>query len=413
MVLTKPLSFKELDESLAPVLRQMEQHGVVLNVGYLETLAVDLTDQLANLEEKIFELVGHPFLISSPKQLGQVLYGELHLDAPDGVHIRKKTTGLSTGASELAKLQGSHPVIELMLKYREVGKLLSTYVGPLPKLVDSDKRLHTSYAPDAASGRLSSRKPNLQNIPIRTELGRTIRKAFIAPAGSVFLSADYSQIELRVIAHLSGDPAMIQVFREGGDIHAATSAALGIDRRAAKAVNFGIFYGLTSYGLAESLGVSREEAQGFIDGYLGAYPLAAAYIEILITLAKERGYAETLLGKRRSLPELNSGSEYIRRAGERIAVNHPIQGTAAEIMKLAMVQVHQELGEHAKCCPMILQVHDELIFEVANEHLKEFAPRIRAVMEEAVLLLVPVVVDLKVGSNWSEMETITREDTKG
>ena len=398
-----------IDQRLAPILRQMEEVGVLLNTSYLESLAVDLADQLARLEEEIFELVGHPFLLTSPKQLGQVLYGELHLDGAEGVRIRKKATGLSTGAAELAKLQATHPVIQLIMKHREIGKLLSTYVLPLPRLVDSAHRLHTTYAPDAASGRLSSRKPNLQNIPIRTELGRTIRQAFIAKPGSVLLSADYSQIELRVIAHLSSDPAMIDVFQEGGDIHEATSKALGIDRRAAKAVNFGIFYGLTAYGLAESLGVSRDEAQSFIDGYLGAYPVAAAYIENLITLARQQGYAETLFGKRRSLPELMSGNEFIRRAAERIAVNHPVQGTAAEIMKLAMTQVAKELTDHATCCPMILQVHDELIFEVTEAHLTKLAEKVVKLMEETTALSVPLKVEVKTGHNWAEMEPMPTE----
>ncbi|MEK7460731.1 MAG: DNA polymerase [Patescibacteria group bacterium] len=401
MLKTLP-SVQSVDEALNPVLRQMEDRGVLLDVGYLETVAVDLADQLAELERQIFEAVGHPFLISSPKQLGQVIYSELHLDQADGVNIRKKTTGLSTGAAELAKLQGSHPVIDLILKYREVGKLLSTYVLPLPQLVDSSNRLHTSYAPNAASGRLSSRKPNLQNIPIRTELGRTIRRAFIASPGTILVSADYSQIELRVIAHLSQDPTMLEVFQTGGDIHAKTSEALGIGRRAAKAVNFGIFYGLSAYGLAESLAVSREEAQTFIDGYLGAYPVAAAYIDQLIRQARESGYAETMLGKRRLLPELSSHNEYIRRAAERVAINHPIQGTAAEIMKLAMVLVPKELADHT-CCPMILQVHDELIFEVQADHLEAVAPRVVKVMEGVIELAIPLLVDLETGPNWAEM----------
>ena len=397
-----------IDRDLLPILRQMEEVGVALDVSYLENLALDFRDQLADLASQIFDAVGHQFQISSPKQLGQVLFEELGLGEKNGVRLKKKTTGFSTAAAELQKLRDAHPVISFVLQYREVAKLLSTYVEPLPSLLGPDRRLHTHYAPDAASGRLSSRQPNLQNIPVRTDLGKKIRRAFVATPGSMFLAADYSQIELRVIAHLSQDAAMMKVFREGGDIHTATSTALTIDRRTAKAVNFGIFYGLTAYGLAESLGIDRQEAQGFIDGYLATYPQAAAYIEQLITTARERGYAETLFGRRRELPELTSGNDFLRRAAERVAVNHPIQGTAAELMKIAMIAVDQALSGQA-ACRMILQVHDELIFEVHEDRIDEFAGRLQLIMEGAYPLQVPLVVDAKVGQNWTEMEPI-RDD---
>lgn len=394
-----------IDTELAPVLRAMEDRGVLLDVSYLESLAGDFHDQLAHLEEQIFEAVGHPFAISSPKKLSEVLFGELHLGEADGVRLRKKTTGFSTAAHELEKLQAAHPVIPLILKYREIGKLLSTYVLPLPRLVDGAHRLHTTYAPDAASGRLSSRQPNLQNIPIRTELGRLIRRAFIAPPGACLLAVDYSQIELRILAHFSGDRAMQTIFQEGGDIHTATATALAVDRRTAKAINFGIVYGLTGYGLAEALGVSREEGQRFIDGFLGTYPQVAAYMSHLIDEARRTGYAETQFGKRRALPDLLASNEYLRRAAERVALNHPIQGTEAEIMKLAMITLAKELALFPQCA-MILQVHDELVFEVGRDQLTDVLSVIKRIMEQVVPLAVPLVVDSREGTNWAEMEPI-------
>ncbi len=399
----KPLTSAEIDQQLEPVLRAMEEMGVAIDVGYFEHLGLDLRDQLSNLEEEIFSQVGHPFSINSPKQLSAVLFGELGLGGDGDIRLRRKKTGFSTAAGELEKFRDLHPVISSILQYREVGKLLSTYVEPLPALVGADGRLHTHYAPDAASGRLSSRKPNLQNIPVRTELGRKIRRGFVAEAGFTLLGVDYSQVQLRIIAHLAGDQAMLNVFRAGGDIHAATSAALGVDRRIAKAVNFGIIYGLTAYGLAETLGVANEEAQSFIDGFLAAYPDVAAYMHRLIEQAEKDGYSETLFGKRRPLPELASHNDYIRKAGQRVALNHPIQGTEAEIIKLAMIQLSKDLAGSAGC-RMILQVHDELVFEVRSDELVQQAAPIKRVMETTVELKVPLVTELKAGPNWADLE---------
>lgn len=380
-----------------------------MDVTYLETLAQDFTDRLATLEEKIFTLVGHRFAVTSPKQLSVVLFEELKLGETDGFRRRRKTTGFSTAFQTLEKLQVYHPVILPIIEYRELAKLLSTYVLPLPNLLGSDRRLHTHYAPDAASGRLSSKKPNLQNIPIRTELGRQIRRAFIAAPGHQLLAADYSQIELRVIAHLAGDPAMIHVFQTGGDIHAATSAALGINRRTAKAVNFGVLYGLTAYGLADSLGISREEAQGFIDRYLGAYPGVAAYLDELIKRARDCGYAVTLFGKQRPLPELASGNEFLRRAAERVAINHPIQGTAAELMKLAMITLDRAFGDRLDA-EMLLQLHDELIFGVDARHVPTLAEEIETHMVGVYPLAVPLAVQSKTGANWADMVPVLAFD---
>lgn len=391
-----------IDRELDPVLRQMEQRGVLINIPYFEQLAADLEDRLAVLEEEIFTQVGHPFLLNSPKQLSQVLFDELHLAAAGNGHLRKKKTGFSTAAGALEKLRDRHPVVGSILQYREVGKLLSTYVRPLPALADPAGRLHTHYAPDAASGRLSSRRPNLQNIPIRTELGRQIRRGFIAAPGRCFLALDYSQIQLRIIAHLAGDAAMLTIFRNGGDIHAATSTALGVDRRTAKAVNFGIIYGLTAYGLAEALGVKNEEAQGFIDGFLTAYPGVARYMQASIDQALANGYSETLFGKRRLLPELTSANEFIRRAGERVALNHPVQGTEAEIMKLAMIALANHFGDRTDC-QMILQVHDELIFELEDRLVADEALTIQRIMETIVQLTAPLEVECKTGSNWADL----------
>ncbi len=400
-----------LDRQLDPVLRKMEQWGVRLDVGYLTTLAFDFETQLDDLKEQIFLLVGHPFLLSSPKQLSQVLFSELHLDEVEGMRLRRRTTGFSTDAAQLEKLRSAHPAIPLILEYRELGKLLSTYVQPLPLLVGRDGRLHTHYAPDAASGRLSSRQPNLQNIPIRTEQGRRIRRAFTAEPGWVLVAADYSQIQLKIIAHLAQDAVMIDLFRSGGDIHEKTSAALHVDRRTAKAVNFGIIYGLTAFGLAESLAVPVKDAQAFIDGFLATYPGVANYMQTLIAEARRQGYSETLMGKRRALPDLGSSNEFLRKAAERIALNHPIQGTEAEIMKLAMVELDRRLAK-TNTSRMILQVHDELVFEVKLPTVTAIIPLIREVMTGAVQLDVPLTVAFKRGPNWAEMEKYLPEDAK-
>lgn len=394
----------DIDQQLEPVLRRMESRGVKVDIGYFEQLAIDLRDQLNLLEDDIFSQVGHPFSISSPKQLSEVLFHELGLAKINDIRLRRKKTGFSTAAGELEKFRDFHPVIELILKYREVGKLLSTYVEPLPALVGPDGRLHTHYAPDAASGRLSSRKPNLQNIPVRTELGRKIRRGFVAEVGFSLLGIDYSQIQLRIIAHLASDAAMLAVFRAGGDVHAATSEALHVDRRIAKAVNFGIIYGLTAYGLAETLRVSREEAQLFIDDFLTAYPDIARYMHHLIEQAEKDGYSETLFGKRRLLPELASNNDYLRKAGQRVALNHPIQGTEAEIMKLAMIALAKE--DDTDTCRMILQVHDELVFEILSQDVAAKARHIQDVMETVVRLSAPLVTEAKVGPNWAELEKL-------
>ncbi|MBI4175507.1 hypothetical protein HY523_02725 [Candidatus Berkelbacteria bacterium] len=396
---------QEIDSALAPVLRQMETVGVELDTTYLASLNDDLTDQLTTCATSVFELVGHEFLLSSPKQLSKVLFQELQLAAADGRSPRRRTTGFSTAAADLEQYRDTHPVIPEVLRYREVSKLLSTYVQPLPQLVGADGRLHTHYAPDAASGRLSSRQPNLQNIPIRSDLGRQIRRAFVAEEGWQFVAADYSQIQLRIIAHLSEDQAMMAVFTAGGDIHTATGEALGVDRRTAKAINFGMVYGLTTYGLGQSLQVSTGEADSFIQGFFATYPDVARYMERLICDARAAGFATTMHGKQRPLPDLTSLNDLKRKAAERVALNHPIQGAEAELMKLAMIALHHQLLEEP-AIRMILQVHDELVFEIRSDQVGQFLVPIRAAMETVVPLTVPTPVAFKVGPNWADLEPI-------
>jgi DNA polymerase I len=362
--------------------------------------------------------VGHEFNIGSPKQLEQILFHELGLPA-----TKRTRTGYSTDASVLEELRDKHEVIKLILEHRQVAKLKSTYVDALPTLVDAEGRLHTTYQQAvAATGRLSSTDPNLQNIPIRTSLGRRIRRAFVAPPGRLLLGADYSQQELRILAHVSADPGLRADFAAHSDIHLAAAArVLGLapdqvgpkERSVAKMINYGIAYGLSDYGLAERLKIPREEAQKFITDYFAAYEGIRRYTVEMKILARDQGFVTTLLGRRRYLPELTARNGALRSAGERMAINMPIQGTAADGMKIAMVRVDAALRSRELRSRMLLQVHDELVFETDDAELPTLAALVKEIMEAALPLDVPLEVDLKVGSNWEEMDRYLRDDGGG
>ena len=402
--------YLELELPLLNVLAAMEAGGIALDVPYLQGLSASMSARLAQLTEELYQLAGMTFNLNSPKQLGQVLFERL------GLRVIKRTkTGPSTDSDVLQQLAAEHPVPQKLLHYRELSKLVSTYVDALPKLVDPQtQRLHTSFNQAAtATGRLSSSEPNLQNIPIKTELGRSIRKAFIPglPDG-VLLAADYTQIELRILAHLSGDDELASAFRDDRDIHRFTASLIyGLpetevqpeQRNAMKAINYGILYGMTAHGLSKELGISYEEAQAFIDAYFQRYPKVRAFLDAQIERARRDGFVQTLLGRRRYIPEIISPDPMIRQFGERMAVNAPVQGTAADLIKRAMVQLGRRLDEQRLASRMVLQVHDELVFEAPRAELPALALLVRRAMEGAIRLDVPLTVTLKAGPNWLDL----------
>jgi DNA polymerase-1 len=400
---------------LIPVLADMEATGVAIDRQALADLSAEFSREIARLEEGIFESVGHRFTLGSPKQLEQVLFYEL--DLPRG---RRTKTGYSTDASVLEDLRPAHPMIPMLLDWRLFTKLKSTYVDALPALLDPvTGRLHTTFQQAVAStGRLSSTEPNLQNIPIRTDLGRRIRRAFVAgDPDKVLLAADYSQIELRILAHVSGDVHLREAFERRADIHRETAARVlkkdpadisADERSMAKMVNFGLAYGMSDFGLASRAGIDRGEARAFIDSYFAAYSGIAYYMIHIREAAKQQGYVQTLLGRRRWIPELEARNASLRGAGERMAINMPIQGTAADIMKIAMIRLHDRLRRDGSRARMLLSVHDEVLFEVPREDLDGLAPVVRDVMEGAMRLDVPLDVDLKTGVDWEQMTPIPR-----
>ncbi len=404
--------FHDVEMPLVHVLTVMEMNGVLLDTDRLAAFSRELGAQIAELEDRIYAAAGAPFNVNSTQQLGQVLFEQLKL--PGG---KRTKTGYSTAADVLEGLRDRHEIVQYLLDYRQLTKLKSTYVDALPALVNPQTgRVHTSFNQTvAATGRLSSSDPNLQNIPARTELGRQVRAAFIAPPGRVLLSADYSQVELRILAHISGDEALRAAFARGEDIHAATAAALfdvPLDqitkehRRMAKAINFGIIYGMSEYGLAQRIHVTPEEAAQYIAEYLGEYPRVKEYLDRTIRQAREQGYVATLLGRRRYTPELKSSNKALQSAGERAAVNHPIQGTAADIIKVAMVRLQREIEARGLRSLLTLQVHDELVLEVPTEELDEMTALVVNVMEGAFEMIPPLKVDVSVGENWEEMEPV-------
>jgi DNA polymerase-1 len=401
--------YTQVEIPLVPVLMAMERAGVALDTTLLAAVSRDLAERIAGLEDQIYANAGHRFNINSTQQLAGLLFEEL------GLAKNKKTkTGYSTDSSVLEDLKGTHPIIEVLLEYRQLVKLKSTYVDTLPLLINSQTgRVHTSFNQTvAATGRLSSSDPNLQNIPIRTDVGRMVRRAFVAEGDRLLLSADYSQIELRILAHFSKDPALLAAFHADEDIHAATAAAVygvALDqvtkdmRRVAKTINFGVAYGVSGYGLAQNTGLPQSEATKLIEEYFARYPGIKQYVTDTQRQAHRDGYVSTLLGRRRYLPELKAQNRALVGAGERMAINMPIQGTAADIIKIAMVRLHADMSERKMRSRMILQVHDELVFEVEPDELADLKPLVKDRMETALTMDAPVKVDVKIGKNWDEM----------
>ena len=402
--------YQEVELPLSQVLCEMEQTGVRIDVDMLKQAEDQLSKELTTLEQQIYTSAGTTFNINSPKQVGEVLFDQLQLDAK----AKKSKTGqYSTSEEVLLALKPKHPVVGLILEYRELKKLISTYISALPNYINpATGKIHTTYNQTVtATGRLSSSNPNLQNLPIRSERGQLIRQAVIADEGCLFLSADYSQIELRLMAHFSQDPHLVQAFLSGQDVHAATAAKIfnvpiedvtKDQRRQAKTANFGIIYGISAFGLAQQLDCSRSEAKALIDGYFAAFPGVIDYIERQKQLAREQGYAVTLFGRKRYLPDILSHNATVRSFAERNAVNSPIQGTAADIIKMAMVTIHRRLKEEGLKAQMIMQVHDELNFNVPLNEVDKVREIVVSEMQHVVHLTVPLIADCGVGTNWLE-----------
>ncbi len=407
--------YENAEVPLAPILAEMELAGIGLDLPLLEELSAELATQIQRLEAEINDIAGYPINVNSPIQLQKMLFDELGLSTG-----RRTATGkVSTDSTVLESLRDAHPVVGKVLEYRQLTKLKSTYIDALPGLVDADSRVHTSFNQTvAATGRLSSSDPNLQNIPIRTDLGRRIRQAFIPRPGNLLISADYSQIELRVLAHLSQDPALVEAFAEGQDIHAVTAsvvfnvpleAVTPDQRRAAKVANFGVLYGLSASGLQRDLGMPQDEARAFINAYFTRFANVRAYLEQIKQDAYKNGYVETVLGRRRYLQDLRAANPMLRSAAERMAVNMPFQGSNADIMKLAMVAIRRRMREEGLRSQMVLQVHDELVFDVYPDELETMKPIIKREMQDAYQLSVPLGVDVKVGPNWNQVTPVEVE----
>ncbi len=422
----QPQDTIDLDLAVQKVLEKMSQNGVLIDQSFLEKLGKDLKEKLVDLEKNIFHYVGHEFNLNSPKQLSEVLFDELNLPV-----VRKTKTGRSTDEETLTELSAAHPAIPLLLQYRQLFKLVSTYIDALPKTIGEDGRIHSTFNVEgAATGRLSSTNPNLQNIPIRGEMGAELRKAFIAPEGKVLLGADYSQIELRIMAHLSGDENLIKTFQQDLDIHAATAAKIfnipieevtKQQRSVGKTMNFATLYGQGPRALSKQLQIDFNTAKQYIAEYFEQFPKVKEWMAQTLEFGFKHGYVETIWGRRRYMPELQSANQMLRSAGERAAINHPVQGTSADMIKKAMVEIEKWLessdknqGENSRLltlatshsCRLILQIHDELLFECDPKQVEEAARMICAKMENALKLDVPVKVDVKSGLNWGEMTPI-------
>ena len=400
--------FSEVELPLVNVLAEIERNGVRIDVDCLQEMSKSIAVKLDELNSTIYSLAGREFNINSPIQLREILFDELKLTP-----LKKTKTGYSTDVNVLEQLALQHELPAQMLNFRQLSKLKSTYVDALPLLINPKTgRIHTSFNQTvAATGRLSSSGPNLQNIPIRTELGREMRKAFIADKGNLLLSADYSQIELRLLAHLSGDEALILAFQKGEDIHTSTARDIfGVFpemvtsdmRRVAKAVNFGIIYGISPFGLSRELGIPQKESREYIDGYFARYPKVKEYMENTKKKAYEKGYTTTILNRRRYIPELEAKNKNVREFGERTAINTPVQGSAADLIKVAMINIHNKIKEKNLKTKMILQVHDELVFEVKESEMEQVRKFVKKEMEGVMELKVPVVVDINIGRNWNE-----------
>jgi DNA polymerase-1 len=402
--------FEEVEMPLIPVLVDMETTGVSLDTELLQSLSNSIGQDLLRLEKDIYNSLGHQFNINSSQQLSKILFEELNLPKP-----RKNKSGFSTDAAVLEGLKGAHPVIELILQYRQLSKLKSTYTDAFLSLVNPRTgRLHTIFnQTGTTTGRLSSSEPNLQNLPIRTELGGKIRQAIIARPGWTLLSADYSQIDLRALAHISQDPALIETFLNDEDVHTHTASlifnvadeAVNTEmRRVAKTVNFGVIYGMSDYGLEQATSLSREEAGTFIKAYFEKYPGVKKYIETTKQQAQESGYVQTVMGRRRYIPEIYSPNRQIKEAAERMAINMPVQGTSADIIKIAMINIYRELKKQNLKSKMLLQVHDELIFEVPPGEVELMKQLVSDLMRHALKLAVPLKVEVRPGKNWGELK---------
>jgi DNA polymerase-1 len=399
--------YTRIELPLVPVLAQMEDAGVRIDVEFLEDLGKELGDECRRLEAEIHAQAGEQFNVNSTPQLRKVLFENLGLTP-----VKKTKTGPSTDADSLQKMAADHPIVEALLRYREVEKLRSTYADALPPLVQADGRIHATFNQLATTtGRISSEAPNLQNVPVRTSSGRELRKAFIADDGCGLLTADYSQIELRVLAHLAEDPGLIEAFERGADVHTTTASRVfdvaeekvdDFQRRFAKVVNYGLAYGMEAYGLGQRLDIPTDQAREILDAYFAAFPNIAAYMKDTVREAKATGYTTTLFGRRRQLPELSSDNFRIRQMGERMAQNAPVQGSAADIFKLAMIDLDRALTAGGFASRMILTVHDELVLEVPLDERERVTPVVAEVMEHVTELRVPLVVDIGFGSTWAD-----------
>ena len=415
--------YEQIDKPLLPVIARMNEVGIKLDVEYLQKLSVAYRKELGELEAKIHDYAGEVFNINSPKQLGVIIYDKLGLKPKK----QKKTAGgaRSTRESELSQLSGEHPIIDAVLRWRELSKLVSTYVDSLPKLVREDGRLRTTFLPcGTATGRVGSKDPNLQNIPVRTADGRAVRRGFIAEDGFVLVAIDYSQIELRIAAIMSGDKKMIEIFKDGQDVHSAVaSQVFGVAesevtadmRRRAKVINFGILYGMGVVALRANLGddTTREAAQEFLNAYFNTFTRLAEYLEETKAFAREHGYTKTMFGRRRHFPGITSSAPFIRASAERAAINAPIQGTEGDILRIAMVEIDKYIASEGwqNDVRMLLQVHDELVFEIKEDKLKEVVPELARLMSEVFkghnTRGVPIAVEAKVGKNWEEMDKLS------
>jgi DNA polymerase-1 len=388
-------------------LYQMEKNGVKVEAPALRVYGEQLGMRIVELEKEIYELAGEEFNINSPKQLGVILFEKMELP-----HGKKTKTGYSTSADVLEKLAPDYPIVSQILEYRQLTKLKSTYADGLANYIQMDGRIHGKFNQTiTATGRISSTEPNLQNIPVRMELGRLIRKVFVPEDGYVFVDADYSQIELRILAHCSGDEQLITAYKEARDIHRMTASQVfhipfdevtDLQRRNAKAVNFGIVYGISSFGLSQDLSITKKEAAQYIDNYFSTYPGIKKFLDDAVESGKEKGYVTTLFGRRRPIPELSSGNFMQRSFGERVAMNSPIQGTAADIMKIAMINVQKRLSEANMESRLVLQVHDELLIEAHESEVEQVKEILVYEMEHAATLSVPLDVDMHTGENWYE-----------
>lgn len=409
--------FDDIEMALIPVLADMELNGIAIDIKLLKDLSVDVNKQIKKIEKNIYKEAGEEFNVASSTQLRHILFETLKLPTQG---IKKGKTGYSTSASELEKLRDFHTIISYIEEYREVEKLRNTYIDVLPTLLNKKTgRIHTDFNQAVTTtGRLSSSNPNLQNIPIRTELGRKVREAFVSEKGNVLVAADYSQIELRVVASLAEDETMINIFKQGEDIHKATAAVINNVkledvtkkmRSAAKAVNFGVLYGMGAYGLASRTGISNFEAKEFIEKYFKGFKDVKKYLDNTLALAKKEGYVETLFGRRRYIPELQSGNPMLRKSGERMAINMPVQGTAADLMKMAMIAVSRKLKVESRKykkgdIKMILQVHDEIVLEVRKDIAEDVAKIVKEEMEGVATLRVPIGVDVEIGTSWGKLK---------